>query len=75
MGKAIIAELAHSSAEERAEVRGKVDELAGDAWQSGKLSDGDEQALEAALAAYEKSPGAGSSWEQVKARAQGRLRA
>ncbi len=71
----IIAELPHLSPEERAEVQAKLDELAGDAWQSGELTADDKQALEATLAAYEKSPDAGSSWDQVKARVQGKLRA
>lgn len=70
----IIAELPHLSPEERAEVQAKLDELAGDDWQSGELTDTDKQALDAALAAYEKSPDAGSSWDQVKARVQGKLR-
>lgn len=76
MGKTeIIAQLSHLSPEDRAEVQAKLDELAGDAWQDrGELSDADKQALDAALAAFERSPDAGSSWEEVKARAQARLR-
>ena len=75
MSKAeIIAELPHLSAEERAEVQAKLDELAGEAWQDrGELSDADKQALDAALAEYEKSPDAGNSWDEVKARVQARL--
>jgi putative addiction module component (TIGR02574 family) len=75
MGKAeIIAQLKQLSAEERAEVQAKLDELAADAWQDrGELSDAERKSLDAALAAYEKSPGAGSSWEQAKARIQGKL--
>ena len=76
MGKAeILAELARLSPEDRAEIQAKLDELAGDAWQDrGELSDADKQALDATLAAYEQSPDAGSSWEQVKARVQAKLR-
>ena len=72
----IIAELPQLSPEDRAEVQAKLDELAADAWQDrGELSDADRQALDAALAAYADSPDAGSSWDEVKARVQARLRA
>ena len=76
MSKAqIIAELPRLSAQERAEVQAKLDELAGDAWlDRGELSDADKQMLNATLAAYEKSPDSGSSWDEVKARVQGKLR-
>ena len=76
MSKAeIIAELPRLSADERAEVQAKLDELAGDAWQDrGELSDADKQALDAALTAYERSPDAGSPWDEVKARVQAKLR-
>src|SRR5437588_874549 len=60
MGKTeIIAQLPHLSPEDRAEVQAKLDELAANAWQDrGQLSDADKQALDAALAEYEKSPDA-----------------
>ena len=76
MGKTeIIAALPRLSPEDRAEVQAKLDELAGDAWQDrGELSDADKQTLDATLAAYERAPDAGSSWDEVKARAQGKLR-
>lgn len=76
MGKTeIIAQLPHLSPDDRAEVQAKLDELAGAAWQDrGELSDADKQALDDALAAYEASPHAGSSWDEVKARVQARLR-
>ena len=76
MGKnEIIAHLPHLSREDRAEVQAKLDELAGNAWQDrGELSDADKQSLDAALAEYEKSPNAGSTWDQVKARVQSKLR-
>ena len=71
----IIAQLPHLSPEERAEVQAKLDELAGNAWQDrDELSDADKQALDAALAEYEKSPDAGSTWDQVKSRVQAKLR-
>jgi len=76
MGKAeIIAELARLSPEDRADVQSKLDELAGDAWQDrGELSEADKNALDAALLAYQSSPDAGSSWDEVKARVQSKLR-
>jgi hypothetical protein len=71
----IIAQLPHLSAEERAEVQAKLDELAGYAWQDrGELSNADKQSLDAALAEYEKSPDAGGTWDQVKSRVQSKLR-
>lgn len=71
----ILAELPHLSPEERAEVQAKLDELAADAWQDrGELSDADKQALDSAIADFEKSPGAGSTWDEVKSRIQARLR-
>ena len=52
-----------------------IAELAGDAWQDrGELSDADKHTLDATLAAYESSPDTGSSWEEVKARIQTKLR-
>lgn len=70
----IIELLPHLSADDRAEVQAKLDELAGAAWQdSGELSDADKQVLDAALANYESSPNAGSDWQEVKARIQARL--
>ena len=75
MSKAeIIAALPHLSPEDRTEVQAKLDELAGDAWQDcGELSDADKRALDAALASYEKSPDAGSPWDEVKARVPAKL--
>jgi len=65
----IIAELPHLSAEDLAEIQAKLDELAADSWQDGgELSDEDKRELDAELAEYEKSPDAGSSWEEVEAR-------
>ena len=76
MSKAeIIAELAHLSPEELAEVQAKLDELAGNAWDDrGGLNDADRQALDATISEYRESPDAGSSWEQVKSRVQAKLR-
>jgi hypothetical protein len=76
MGKAeIIAGLPLLNPEELAEVQAKLDELAGDVWQDhGELSDDDKQTLDATLAEYQNSPNAGSSWDEVKARVQAKLR-
>lgn len=76
MGKSeIIAELPRLSPEELAEIQAKLDELAGDAWQDRReLSQADKQTLNATLKQYEASPDAGSSWEEVKARIEAKLR-
>jgi len=76
MSKAeIIAALPRLSAEDRAEVQAKLDELAGDAWhERAELSDADKQVLDATIAEYEKSPDAGSPWDDVRSRIQARLR-
>ena len=71
----ILAELPRLTPEERAEIQAKLDELAATVWQDrGELSDAERQALDASLAAYEKSPGAGCSWDEVKERIQSKLR-
>jgi len=65
----IIAELPRLSLKELAEIQAKLDELVADAWQDdGELSDADKLALDTALKDYEKSPDAGSPWEEVLAR-------
>jgi hypothetical protein len=70
----IIAELPRLSPEELAEVQAKLDELVGASWQDrGELSDTDKRSLDAALTEYEKSPDAGSPWEEVKARIEAKL--
>jgi putative addiction module component (TIGR02574 family) len=70
----IIEQLSQLSPAELAEVQAKLDELAGTAWQDGgELSDADKEALDQTLAEYEKSPDAGSPWEQVKARVRSKL--
>jgi hypothetical protein len=72
MSKAeILAELPKLSPNELAEVQAKLDELIGDGWlDNGELSEADKVALDEGLAEYERSPDAGSSWEEVKARIQ-----
>lgn len=71
----ILAELPNLTADELAEVQAELDQLAGETWlDNGELSDADKTALDAALADYRNSPDAGSTWPDVKARVQGRLR-
>jgi len=71
----ILAELPKLKAEELAEVQAKLDELLGETWlDDGELSDADKSALNSTLASYQKDPNAGSTWEQVNARIQPRLR-
>lgn len=71
----ILAELPRLSAEERAEVQARLDQLAAAAWlDGGELSDAAKQHLDAGLADYEKSPEAGSLWQEVKTRIQVKLR-
>lgn len=71
----IIEALPRLSPDERAKVQAKLDELAGDAWlDGGDLSDADKRALEAELVDYERSPHAGSPWDEAKARVHSKLR-
>jgi putative addiction module component (TIGR02574 family) len=71
----ILAELPKLSVEDRAEIRAKLDELAGDVWlDDGELSEEDKRALDEAIAEYEKNPDAGSPWEEVEARIRAKLR-
>ena len=76
MSKAeILAELARLTPQDLADVQAKLDELLGDAWQDrGELSDADKQILDASIGDYEESPDAGSTWDEVKARVQAKLR-
>ena len=76
MNKAeIMAELPNLSAEHRAEIRARLEELAGDEWvDNGELSEEDKRALDEAIAKYEENPNAGSPWEEVKARIHAELR-
>ncbi len=71
----ILDELPRLSPQDLADVQAKLDELAGQAWLAdGDLSDGDKSALDASIAQYQKSPDAGSSWGEVRARIQSKLR-
>jgi len=76
MSKAeILAELPKLTHGDRAEIRRKLAELDGDGWLDDEpLTEGEKALLEARLAAYEKDPEAGSSWEEVEARIRTRLK-
>lgn len=77
MSKAEILEaLPKLTTEDRHEIRLKLNELDGDGWLDvdDPLTDAEKALLEARLAAYEKDPDAGSSWEDVEARILARLK-
>ena len=78
MSKAdILAELPKLTPAERQEVRLKLAHLDGEEWLDADdpLIDAEKALLDARLAAYEKDPDAGSSWEEVEARLRARLKA
>ncbi len=72
----ILEALPKLTAEERHEIRLKLAELDGDGWldDDDPLTDEEKALLEARLAAYEKDPDAGSSWEEVESRVRARLK-
>ena len=77
MSKAeILAELAKLTKEERYEIRVKLAEMDSDGWldDDDPLNDADKALLQERVAAYEKDPDAGSSWEEVEARIRARLK-
>ena len=63
------------TSEERHEIRLKLAELDGDGWldDDDPLTDAEKALLDARLAAYEKDPDAGSSWDEVESRILARL--
>jgi len=71
----ILEELANLTSEERQEIRLKLAELDGDHWLDADdpLTDTEKALLDAPLAAYEKDPDAGSSWDEVESRIRARL--
>lgn len=76
MSKAeILSELPKLTADELAEIQAKLDELAGAAWLDGdELTPDERTALDGTLAAYHKDPDSGSSWQEVEARIEAKLR-
>jgi putative addiction module component (TIGR02574 family) len=78
MSKAeILAELPRLTPAERQEIRLKLAHLDGEEWldAADPLTDVEKALLDARLAAYEKDPDAGSSWEEVEERIHARLKA
>jgi putative addiction module component (TIGR02574 family) len=78
MSKAeILAEPPKLTPAERQEVRLKLARLDGEEWLDAgdPLTDAEKALLDARLAAYEKDPDAGSSWDEVEARIRARLKA
>jgi putative addiction module component (TIGR02574 family) len=76
MSKAeILLELPKLTAEDRQEIRLKLNELEGDGWLDADdpLSEAEKALLEARLATYEKDPDGGSSWVEVETRIRTRL--
>ena len=72
----ILQELPKLSPEERKEIRLKLAELDDNNWldDDDPLTASEKALLEARLAAYEKDPDAGGSWEEVEARIRARLK-
>jgi putative addiction module component (TIGR02574 family) len=78
MSKAdILAALPKLTPAERQEIRLKLASLDGEPWLDADdpLTDAEKALLDSRLAAYEKDPDAGSSWEEVEARIRARLKA
>lgn len=71
----ILEELPKLTSEERHEIRLKLAELDGDGLldDDDPLTDAEKALLDARLAAYEKDPDAGSSWDEVESRIRTRL--
>ena len=77
MSKAeILSELPKLSKKERHEIRVKLAEMDSDGWldEDDPLTDDQKALLEERLAAYEKDPESGSTWEEAEARIRARLR-
>ena len=71
MSKAeILAELPNLTAEDRAEIQAKLDELAGDGWLDADdpLTDEQKALIEARIEAHEKNPQSAIPWEEFNAR-------
>jgi putative addiction module component (TIGR02574 family) len=78
MSKAeILAELPKLTPAERQEIRRKLTQIDSEEWLDARepLTDTEKALLDARLAAYEKDPDAGTSWEEVEARIRARLKA
>lgn len=73
----ILEELPKLTPEDRQEIRRKLNEIDGAEWLDGDdpLTDDEKALLDVRLAAYEREPDAGSSWEEVEARIHRRIKA
>jgi|TARA_B100001105_G_C22213600_1_gene366525 putative addiction module component (TIGR02574 family) len=73
----ILSELPKLSPSERMEIRSKLVELDGDAWLDTEepLTEAEKALLDSRLAAYEKDPDAGSTWQEVENRIAAQLKA
>lgn len=72
----ILTELSKLTLAERDEIRLKLAEIDGEKWLDGgdPLTTAEKSLLDARLAAYEKDPDAGSSWDKVESRIRARLK-
>lgn len=76
MSKAdILSELPKLTPAERNEIRLKLAAIDGEQWldSAEPLTNAEKALLDTRLAAYERNPNAGSSWEEVEARVRSRL--
>jgi hypothetical protein len=65
----ILEALPELSAEERQEIRAKLNELDNESWSdNGEISEREKAIIEARLDEYDQNPETGSSWEEAKAR-------
>jgi hypothetical protein len=73
----ILSEFPKLSPSERMEIRSKPVELDGDAWLDTEepLTEAEKALLDSRLAAYEKDPDAGSTWQEVENRIAAQLKA
>ena len=73
----ILSELPKLSPSERMEIRSKLVELDGDAWLDTEepLTEAENALLDSRVAAYEKDPDAGSTWQEVENRIAAQLKA
>ena len=76
MSKAeILAELPKLTAEDRAEIQAKLDELAGDGWLDADdpLTDAEKALIQSRIEANEKNPETAIPWEEAEARLKARF--
>ncbi len=71
----ILAQLPLLTPAERQEIRLELTKLDGEAWRGAGalLTEVEKAILDARLAAYERDPEAGASWDEVEAKLSGRL--